>query len=661
MRSSLLLLIACLLIATKSRGQDVHEKAKLFTALSQAKEDSTKALKLIEVGYFIYSGSKPDSAIYYYNQSYSISGRIHFTKGILKYYAVYGDILSSTGKYDEAIAMSLKAVSIAEQSKNKHFMGAAYNNIAGSYTDLNNVDKALEYYLKAISVYESLNDQKHLSSVYANLMGIFSAIGHSPDEALKYGMKAINVSRAIHNDIVLEEALVNISYVLVRKRKTGEALSMLNEAQAISKKLNDKLYLIAELVAFNEIYIAQGKYKMLKKNADEMGTLSVAIGNKNGLAASPYYLALYYFDAKDYLSASLYDNKALAAAKDDDIPDVQEKAYTLLSDLALIKGDLTLYHYNRSLSDSLKEKFHSDQLLINKQELETKYNLGKKQVQIDKLNKEKKIQQLTLQKRASYIIVLFLAVAALLIVGMLLRNGYRRKQKLLASEKELREQQIQNLEKEKQLLSAEALMEGQEAERSRLAKDLHDGLGGILTGTKYSLSSMKQNMIISAENAAAFEKTMGMLDQSITELRRIAHNMMPESLLKLTLDEALQDYCLQVSQSGALSVTYQSFDVENLAINDTVKINVYRIVQELINNATKHASASTAIVQITFKDEVLGIAVEDNGKGLNIDGLPYADGIGYQNIKSRIDFLKGNMDIQSISGKGTSILIKIPV
>jgi signal transduction histidine kinase len=327
----------------------------------------------------------------------------------------------------------------------------------------------------------------------------------------------------------------------------------------------------------------------------------------------------------------------------------------------LIKGDLALYHHNRNRSDSLADKAHAEQLTRNRQEFEAKYNMAKNQAQIAKLNEEKQIQQLTLQKRSGYIIALFLTIAALLIVGILLRNASKRKEKLLASEKELREQQIQTLEKEKQLLSAEALMQGQEAERSRLAKDLHDGLGGILTGTKYSLSNMKQNMIISADNAEAFEKTMNMLDQSITELRRIAHNMMPESLLKLSLDEAVQDYCLQVTQSGALAITYQGVDVENLAINDTVKINVYRIVQELINNAIKHASAKDAIVQLTFKDKVLGIAVEDNGKGLNTDWMSYTDGIGYQNIKSRIDFLKGNMDIQSIPGKGTSILIKILV
>jgi two-component system NarL family sensor kinase len=327
----------------------------------------------------------------------------------------------------------------------------------------------------------------------------------------------------------------------------------------------------------------------------------------------------------------------------------------------LLMGDFAAYHNNRNLEDSVRAKLHMDQILINTQELETKYNVAKKEVEISNLNKEKQIQALTLQKRTIYIVILTCALAMLVVLTWLIRNNSIRKEKLLINERELKEQQIQILEREKELLSTQALMEGQEAERSRLAKDLHDGLGGILTGTKYSLSSMKQNMIISAENAAAFEKTMNMLDQSISELRRVAHNMMPESLLKLSLNDAIEDYCLQITNSGALKVTYQSFEIDKLTANEAVKIAVYRIVQELINNVVKHAGAKSAIVQITLKEDILGITVEDDGKGFELTNLSFAEGMGYKNLKSRVDFLKGNIDVKSERGKGTSVLIQLPV
>jgi signal transduction histidine kinase len=370
---------------------------------------------------------------------------------------------------------------------------------------------------------------------------------------------------------------------------------------------------------------------------------------------------LYAFNNKDYPTAAGHLKKSILISRETKAVSIEEEAYSALGDVELLMGNFAAYHNDRNLEDSVRAKLHADQILINTQELETKYNVAKKEVEISNLNKEKQIQALTLQTRTIYIVILTCAVAVLIIVGWLIRNNSIRKEKLLINERELKEQQIQILEKEKELLSTQALMEGQEAERSRLAKDLHDGLGGILTGTKYSLSSMKQNMIISADNAAAFEKTMNMLDQSISELRRVAHNMMPESLLKLSLNDAIEDYCHQITTSGALKITYQSFDIDKLTTNEAVKIAVYRIVQELINNVVKHASAKTAIVQITLKEAILGITVEDDGKGFELANLSFAEGMGYKNLKSRVDFLKGNIDVKSERGKGTSVLIQLPV
>jgi len=663
MKYYFLLIAFFLLIVSHGICQENNEqtKAHLLSELKNAKDDSTRVMDMLNLGYAVYAGSKPDSAVYYYNSAYAIATRINYTKGILRYYACYGDILSSRGDHDKAIQMALSAVALAESSKNEHFTGAAYNNIAGTYTDMGDVDKALEYYLKAINAYEKLDDKKHLAAVYANLLGIYSSVGHSTDQALHYGLKAIEYSRATGNKGVLQEALINVSYVLMRMNKTDRALTMLKEAKTISTSLNDKISLIEELVAVNNMLMQQGKFLGLKANADQISALSKETGDASGKANAPYFMAVYYFELKDYDHAFSYANEALRIANAGKMNELKKDIYDILADIALVKGNIQLYHYNNALGDSLRTKLHTDQVLHNSQELETKYNLAKKQAQIDKLNQEKQIHLLVLQRRSFYIGALFLTIVALLIVGWLVQKNSLKKQKLLTSEKELKEQQIQTLEKEKELLSTQALMQGQEAERSRLAKDLHDGLGGILTGTKYSLSNMKQNMIITAENAAAFEKTMDMLDLSITELRRVAHNMMPESLLKLSLNDALDDYCQQVNNSGALPVTYQSFDIDQLEADDTVKITVFRVVQELINNVVKHASASSAIVQITFKEGILGIAVEDDGKSFDAGNLVYGEGMGYKNIKSRIDFLKGNIDIQSQPGKGTSVLIRIPV
>ncbi|MCR8558953.1 sensor histidine kinase [Mucilaginibacter sp. BJC16-A38] len=663
MRYLFLLLMLTMAISFKGVGQDMNaaDKSKYFKAVKNAMDDSTKMMALMGLGYNVYSGNKPDSALYYYNLAYKIAVKLKSTPGLIKYYACYGDILSFRGMHYEALDMSLKAVALADKSKNDHFIGAAYNNLAGSYTDLSNIDQAYACYLKSIAAYERLNDKKHLAAVYANVLGIFFSVGHSPEKALEYGLKAIEVSRSINNTYALQEALLNVSAVYTNMGKLNKALALLKEAKAVSEKINDKISLLSVLVGYNNIFVLQNRYDELKNYTDEIVRLCKDTGNGRVLADAEYFYALYDFNKKNYPSAKDHLKKSLAISNQYKGVRIDQKVYSKLGDVELLTGNIAGYQNNRALEDSLRAKLHSDQMLKNSQELEAKYNVSKKEAEISNLNKEKKIRELTLQTRTIYIVVLTCALVVLLIIGWLVRNNSIRKERLLISERELKEQQIQTLEREKELLLTQALMEGQEAERSRLAKDLHDGLGGILTGTKYSLSSMKQNMIISADNAAAFEKTMNMLDQSISELRRVAHNMMPESLLKLSLDGAIEDYCHQVTNSGALKVIYQSFDIDKLVAEEAVKIAVYRIVQELINNAVKHASAKTAIVQITLKENILGITVEDDGKGFELANLSFADGMGYKNLKSRVDFLKGNIDVKSERGKGTSILIQLPV
>jgi signal transduction histidine kinase len=241
-----------------------------------------------------------------------------------------------------------------------------------------------------------------------------------------------------------------------------------------------------------------------------------------------------------------------------------------------------------------------------------------------------------------------------IIVGLLTYRNYRNKQKL-------QQQRINELETEKKLTATEAVLKGEEQERTRLAKDLHDGLGGMLSGIKYSFQNMKGNLIMTPDNAQAFERSMDMLDSSIKEMRRVAHNLMPEALVKFGLDTALRDFCNDINQSGALKVSYQSIGLENTSLDQITAITIYRIIQELINNTMKHAAATEAIVQVSKTNERLSVTVEDDGKGFDPVILQGAKGIGWNNIQSRIDFMKGKADIQSEPGKGTSVHIELDV
>ena len=158
---------------------------------------------------------------------------------------------------------------------------------------------------------------------------------------------------------------------------------------------------------------------------------------------------------------------------------------------------------------------------------------------------------------------------------------------------------------------------------------------------------MKGNLILSEEHGLIFNNALSKLDESISEMRRVAHNMMPEALMKLGLQQALQDYCDSLSAGQAYKINCEFHGLEN-RMEPTIEIVVYRVVQELLNNAIKHSDASIILAQVMRND---------NNKGFTMDEISILRGSGLKNIKSRVDYLKGQIDIQSAPGKGTSIHI----
>ncbi len=144
---------------------------------------------------------------------------------------------------------------------------------------------------------------------------------------------------------------------------------------------------------------------------------------------------------------------------------------------------------------------------------------------------------------------------------------------------------------------------------------------------------------------------------SIIELRRVAHNMMPEGLVKFGLKDALTDFCDSLNNSVSLKVRFQFFG-EFKRIEQKVEIGAYRIVQELINNAVKHAEASELIVQMIQEPNRLSLIVQDNGKGFDINVVKQAKGIGLQSVQTRVDSLNGHFDFFSEPGKGSEFTIE---
>ena len=244
-------------------------------------------------------------------------------------------------------------------------------------------------------------------------------------------------------------------------------------------------------------------------------------------------------------------------------------------DYSIISTSKQMYFENyaevyKQLGDFTKAFAYKDSVAVIKDSLyqadnirqmefrQARYNYEKKQNEVAQLEADKKIQQLAINQKNTLNYFLIAGAFTLLIISILSYRTYKQKQKL-------QQQRINDLETQEQLTATEAVLKGEEQERTRLAKDLHDGLGGMLSGIKYSFNTMKGNLIMTPENTQAFERSMDILDSSIKEMRRVAHNMMPEALVKFGLDTALKDFCNDINNSGALQVSYQSIGLQKFS------------------------------------------------------------------------------------------------
>ena len=307
---------------------------------------------------------------------------------------------------------------------------------------------------------------------------------------------------------------------------------------------------------------------------------------------------------------------------------------------------------------SLNEKNHLQKIRVmfleaEKKEQDLKLSRTKAEQNAVEL---KSSQQALLYKSKINNYYILLAGAFFLSALILFYAFWQRSQKLKQREI-LHLSDISQMKQKNKISNLTSMLEGQETERARLARDLHDGLGGLLSRTKMELSMISQNSVTEIQEnkiAGSMEK----IDLAVEELRRIAHNLMPEILLKYGLKEALQEYASRMStQNLEVSCEFINF---NTHLTEERQVLIYRIIQELVNNAVKHAEAKQIFIQISEDNNLVSVTLEDDGKGFDTQKINAKKSAGIQNIKSRLAFLKGEMHLNSTIGIGTTVEITFP-
>jgi len=285
----------------------------------------------------------------------------------------------------------------------------------------------------------------------------------------------------------------------------------------------------------------------------------------------------------------------------------------------------------------LRDKYITKELQESIANMEVKYETEKKEMRIAILEEERKLYT---------ILGVATAVALLSIIGLLF---YRHR--LAVQKRKTAEQQIKQLEQEKELIAARAALDAEKAEREIIARDLHDGVGAMLSVVKNNMNMMKSYSIIDNADVNYFNRALDGLDKSIAELRRVAHHIMPAVLIEEGLPAALDNFCRSIpSAVFHFTEPCRRFDSDR-------EIALYRCAYELVNNALRHSRSSRIDVHLSMDEKTVYLSVVDNGCGF--DPQTVSMGMGINNLRKRLVDFGGRIDIFSEPEKGTEVNVEL--
>lgn len=619
-------------------------------------DDSLKVQLLYDLAYGI-EIENPDSAIKIYELGAEISKNVDYLLGYGRGLQYKGIVLSDQGNYDKAIEYYERSIEVFKLIPYPGGVASTYVNIGNIYKRKAEYSKALNNYLEGTRVFEQIGDTSRLIYAYSNVGAVLSDV-EQYDKSLQYNYRSLELSILVKDSASICDGLVNIGSIDFDMGMLDDALINFNKALKIAEKTNDiyMLYLIN-----NSLSNINAKNKDTSK-ALKQSKLSLSyaktLGNPALVSNALARMGANYMDLGKLDSANYYLERSIKIARQNQAQEVLISTYMWMAELQeKLNNTESALNWYRQYQTLQKEASGQRQKRIVAG-LEMEYETEKKDLELSEKSLEIERNEALLSKRNYFIVALTGALISAFIFFFLVRRSLRQKKIIAEKDAALQQDKVLQMKKDQQVIAFKSMMEGEEKERSRLAKDLHDGLGGLLSSVKLHFSNIGSGneMLQQSED---FKKAVELLDTTSSEARKISHNLMPGALVKFGLVEALQDFCNNISSSNSLKIDFQSFGIEK-RLPEAIEIMIYRIVQELINNTVKHADANEAIVQLMGSEKKLHLTVEDNGKGFDPDKLKNP-GAGINNIRSRVEFLNGILDFDSELGVGTTVNVEVPI
>ncbi|MCE3226099.1 MAG: histidine kinase [Bacteroidetes bacterium] len=655
-----LILLSFIFIAPLSVFTQDKKTDSLLTVLNKSK-DSARVdvlISLIEE----YSDYDAVKAKQYAEEAVKLAEQINYKKGMARAYLRYGLELWYEGSFDGSIPFLQKSYTYYLQTDNKKKAATAMSCLGGVYKDKGSYDSATVCQFRALKIAEEIDDKKEIIDCYISLGNIYR-VQKAYNKAAEYYKKGLELnSRTIKNRRVDANCNMGLGNVYYSQHYNDTALTyyltslkIAEEKLPNGKTVGDKNSISTALYNVGLAHTELGRYKeatpyylrsleIKKEQNDKMGQGYCFIG-----------LGLSEFYSGNYLKAAEYQEQALNIAKEINALENMVNAYHALAKSYSGAGNHKKALENLEFYTDLKDSIFDIESKTEMAKMEGLYKTEKKDKEIISLEKEKRINQLELKQKRNLIYTI-IGLSLLLITIIILFFTQRRmrlKEKVLREKQELLNKINQH---QKELLNV--TINAQEEERKRIAGELHDGLGGLLSTVKLNLDTYNTRNNKDSERNH-FQQSVDMLDEVCNDLRTISHNMMPGALVKLGLIAATKDFISKLNSSGNILFRFEAVGAE-VRLQEQVEIALFRIIQEASNNIIKHSRATKADIQLIMHDDVITLMIEDNGQGFDTSNLSKKQGIGLQNIESRITYLGGKLVIDSQPGKGTSLIAELP-
>ena len=578
-----------------------------------------------------YGHSDVSKLLEYCNRGLRVAEKENDTYNMSLFNEMTGFYYESLFKYDSAHIYYTKALNIATENQDITRESQVYLSLGAMYFMQEQYVSALDYFMNA----EEISNKLENKATHVYVLGNIGTIHYNMknyDMAIPFFEQALTVAEGIPKYPKLKiNPMYYLGIIYREKKEFDKALEYTQNVLDIAITINEKTDESAALQSLANIYMSKipKDYKKAMEYASESLRIAEETGYSTMISSALYVISNIYKEQKQW---KLCDETACKAWETDSINTGSGVFSNILSNIVLaniylndnVKAEFFFNKFYDHILKSNDKSLHNSVL-----DMQTKYETEKKEMEINELRKE----------RTLYTWIVAVSLVAVLLILCLLYFRQR-----------LNKQKIKQLEQDKQLIASQAVIDGEAAERTRLARDLHDGLGGMLSVVKLNLNDLKGYSLIENTDVNNFNRAVEMLDKSIAELRRVSHHIMPD--LSAGLKTPLEDFCRSIPEANF------RFFGDDSHLDNRLKITVYRCLHELINNAIKHARATVINVQLMIENNLISLSVQDDGIGFAPDTV--VKGLGLENIRARVEIYKGKVNIFSSPEKGgTEVSIEI--